>query len=114
LTTWPFEPFVREIVGLLVRGEYSKLETLSGGVRLSAADVARAVQDYGVQLALPPKEREPALEVVPVLNSEPPRWSVHVPLWSVQEGPSDLTLELSILERSEGHYQVEIDDLHVL
>jgi hypothetical protein len=40
-------------------------------------------------------------------------WAVDVPLWTTEEGRSDLTLSLTISETRDG-VQLEIDDLHVL
>ena len=39
---------------------------------------------------------------------------VDVPVWSREEGRSDLTLQRALVERPDGGYRVEIDDLHVL
>jgi hypothetical protein len=114
LTGWPFEPFVRDIVALLVRGDYAALEDLSGGERLTAEELAQAVRDYPARLILPPTGKELPLDVVAVKDSRPRRWSVDVPLWSQEEGLSDLTLQLSITERPGSQHTVEIDDLHVL
>jgi hypothetical protein len=114
MSTWPFEDLVRNITVLLIRGEYARLEALCQGVRLGAADLARAVSDYGRTLSLPPEGRDPPLGVVEVIGSGPRRWAVDVPLWSLQEGPSDLTLQLHLTEQSSGAFSVEIDDLHVL
>ena len=111
---WPFEPFVRSLVAHLVRGEYGRLEELSGGIRLSAAELARAVRAYPARLTLPPPGQDPPLGVVQVAGALPRAWAVDVPLWSAGEGRSDLTLQLSVREDGAGGYRVEIDDLHVL
>ena len=44
---------------------------------------------------------------------KPPRWSVRMDLWTAEEGRSDLSLELTIIESGRG-YTVELDDIHVL
>jgi hypothetical protein len=69
LPAWPFEPFVRDIVALLVREDYAALESLSGGQRLNAAELAQAVRDYPARLVLPPPGQEPPLDVIEVRDS---------------------------------------------
>ena len=39
-------------------------------------------------------------------------WAVDVPLWTAEEGRSDLTLSLTVSESREG-VRLELDDLHV-
>ena len=116
LEAWPFEAAVREIVVLLARGEYAALEKLSGGVRLSAAQLRAAVREYGRRIVVPPAETTPALDVVEVMPGGVERrsWSVNVDLWTAEEGRSDLTLELTVRERQGGRFAVEIDNVHVL
>ena len=55
-----------------------------------------------------------AIDVVAISASNPHRWSVVVPLWTVEEGRSDLSLELTLEDSGKESYEVEIDDLHVL
>ncbi len=55
------------------------------------------------------------LDVVEVKGAVPRRWGVRVDLWTAEEGRSDLTLELTLVEGDGGgEPAVEIDDLHVL
>jgi hypothetical protein len=111
-TPWPFEPDVRELVEMLVLADYLGVERRSGGVRLSAESLARAVSEYGRRLVLPPSEAAAPLDVVP--HRAGGGWSVIVPLWTAEEGRSDLSLELTILVRGSSSYRIEVDDLHVL
>lgn len=109
---WPFEADVRQLVQMLARGDYAAVERRTAGVRLSASDMAAAVARYGRRLMVPPRATEPPLDVV--ARAHVGGWSVDVPLWSVEEGRSDLTLQLTILDGSDGTHRIEIDDLHVL
>jgi hypothetical protein len=99
---------------MLARGEYDALERLSGGARLSAIDLDRAVREYARTLTVPPPGREPPLDVVEIRDARPRAWSVNVPMWSHEEGRSDLTLQLTVIDVPRQGYRVEIDDLHVL
>ncbi|HEX6533454.1 MAG TPA: hypothetical protein VF041_02585 [Gemmatimonadaceae bacterium] len=112
MRSWPFEPEVREIVALLARGAYDAIERRSAGIRLSAAELEEAVARYGRRLTVPPADAEPPLDVVP--HDDGGGWSVDVPLWTVEEGRSDLTLQLTVRRGEKGDHRIEIDDLHVL
>ena len=104
---------VRRVVAALVRGDYGALESLSGGVRLTAAEMARAVREYGRTLVMPPEEAF-GLDVIEIEGARPREWRVSVDLWTVEEGQSDLTLELTLRESDKEIYDVEIDNIHVL
>jgi hypothetical protein len=78
------------------------------------ADLERVVREYGRHLVPLPLAAFQAIDVVSVADSYPQRWSVVIPLWSKEEGPSDLSLELTIEDSPEPEYRVDIDDLHVL
>ena len=54
------------------------------------------------------------LDMVEMAGSRPKSWSVNLPLWTEEEGRSDLTLEMRFTESEADTYSVEIDDLHVL
>jgi hypothetical protein len=104
---------VREITELLVQGKYSEAETLTHGARLSAAEMATAIAEYGRHLVSLPNPAFGLMNVVEVRNVKPPRWSVVMPLWTREEGRSDLSLELTITEMETG-FAIELNDIHVL
>jgi hypothetical protein len=104
---------VRQIVALLVTKDYDQIVRLTGGQRLDAAAIESAIRDYGRTIVLPPDTAIHNLDVVCVQNAHPPRWSVRMPLWTAEEGRSDLSVELTIIEDG-GGYVVELDDIHVL
>jgi hypothetical protein len=103
----------REIVELLVAGKYLEIEQRTLGERLTADDMRRAIEDYGRRLALPPAEAYRMLDAVQIRGRKPTAWSVRMLLWAVDEGRSDLSLELTIVEGEAGPV-VELDDIHVL
>lgn len=104
---------VSQIITLLVAGKYLELETLTRHVRLSANEIAATVSDYGRQLILPPDSGFELMDVVEVKDANPKRWSVRMPLWTREEGRSDLTLEMTVIDKQNG-FVVELDDIHVL
>jgi hypothetical protein len=105
---------IREIVSLLVQGNFESVQRLSKGIRLTAEEMRDAIEEYGRQLVMPPSEAFESLDVVKVDDVEPQRWSVRFDLWTKKEGRSDLSLELTLIERTGESLDVEIDDIHVL
>jgi hypothetical protein len=63
---------------------------------------------------MPAAPIEELLDIVEVEGSSLKSWSVNLPLWTNEEGRSDLTLEMRFTESEAAIYTVEIDDLHVL
>lgn len=109
-----FATAVRIAVSLLVRGEYETLASMTRGRRLSAAELSAAVREYGRHLVLPPSDWWNDLDVVSAAGSSAPAHHVVVPLWTCEEGRSDLTLELVLTDAGDGSYDVEVAGLHVL
>jgi hypothetical protein len=108
------QDIVRQIVTKLVMGEYKDLEQLSRGVRLKADEIEAGVIQYGRTLTLPPNSQFQELDIIQVQNSKVRKFDVRVTLWTVEEGKSNLTLELTLIEDVEKNYKVEIDGIHVL
>ena len=105
---------VRRVVSMLAQGDYDALERLTHGTRLTAAEMAESVREYGGRLVLPPDDVFDNLDVVEVKGVQPGELSVNVSLWTAEEGRSDLTLELTLRESGKEIYDVEIDNIHVL
>jgi len=104
---------LRELTSLLVRRQYSELERRSKRVRMSADELKTAVEDYGRRLVALPEEARKLTDTPVVNGSQPARFSVRQPLWT-EEGRSDLTFEVTLIESAPGSFEVEVDDLHVL
>lgn len=105
---------VRQIVTMLVQGNYTGLENLTNSKRLSAMEIAESVRQYGRTLALPPDNAFDNLDIIEIEGARPRRWDVRIDLWSLEEGRSDLTLELTLEDSNEPMCKVEIDNIHVL
>jgi hypothetical protein len=104
---------VAKVMSLLVTKDYEELVHLTEGVRLSASEIAQAGEDYGRTLVVPPVEAVHLIDSVQIRGAQPPRWSVTVPVWTAEEGRSDLSLELTVTDLGD-HFGIELDDLHVL
>ena len=105
---------IARLMDLLARRDYSAFCGSARRSRLTPLDVDAAVRGYGRTIIAPPADAFRLLDVVAVIDSIPPRWSVVVPLWTEQEGRSDLSLEITVEDADGPDYAVEIEDLHVL
>ena len=105
---------MHRFVSMLAQGDYEALEHLTNGIRLTATEIAESIRDYDDSLILPPDDVFENLDVIEVEDAQPKEWSVKVDLWTVKEGRSDLTLELTLRETGKEIYGVEVDNLHVV
>ena len=111
--TYPFTETVKNVVNLLVAEKYRALEALTSAKRFTAEDIARTVTQYGRVLSSPPEQAYEELDVIKIQNASVPKWSVRMGLWTLEDGRSDLSIELTLIQNDRG-YAVELDDIHVL
>ena len=104
---------VNQVMELLVAAKYAELEKLTHSIRLTANEMANAIADYGRKLILPPQDGYSLMNVIEFKDAYPKRWSIIMPLWTKEEGRSDLTLEMTAMEY-DGSFSIELDDIHVL
>jgi hypothetical protein len=107
------ETAVRIAVGLLVKGQYDVLAAVTRGRRLPAEAMAAAVAGYGRTLVQPPADWWSSVNITQVVTA-PNFFLVAAPLWTEEEGESDLTLELRLERTSVDVYDIEVLDIHVL
>jgi hypothetical protein len=103
----------REMVDRLVHEDYESAVKRCIKSRLTSDDLRTVIRDHGRRLMSPPEDAYNKLDAVQVKGAVVPTWSVRVPLWTEEEGRSDLTLELTIAVGS-GVPSIEMDDLEVL
>jgi hypothetical protein len=108
-----FKEPVRKVIKLLAAGQYAELQTITNGVRLTAPKMAEAINEYGRKLIPVAEEGLDLMDVVEVRTIPPQKWSVTVPLWTREEGRSDLSLELTLIKDGDG-FRIELDDIRVL
>ena len=104
---------VGDLINQLSRHEFKLVIKRCSKSRLSATDLERVIKEYGRKLISPANDAYEPLDIVRVESATNPTWSLCVPLWTLEEGRSDLTLELTI-SFTKGLYKIELDDLHVL
>lgn len=104
----------KRLVTMLVAHDFAGLEAWSKGIRLKQEHMADALREYPGNFVMPPGSRLPHLDAVEVRDSQPRRWSVDIPLWTEEEGRSDLTVQVTMIESGNDLMGVEIDNIHVL
>ncbi len=105
------EQTVRHIYSLLCSQRYEELESLTDGVRLSASEIEQSISEYGCEVVPYPGLVE--LDVIEGVGSNPREWSVVAPIYTTEEGLSDLSLELSLTENGKAIYKSELDNIRV-
>lgn len=103
---------VRRLVEDLAAGRYAELAADGRAGRLTEAELRTAVARYGRTLVPLPADGEALVDVYEQA-SPPDTVTLDVPLWTREEGRSDLTLSVTAIKQGET-YTVEVDDLHVL
>ena len=103
---------IRALVDMLVKGRFDQLERDGRSGRLSSHELKEALQGYGRTIIALPDEAFHLVDVYPI-KGQNTTWAVDVPLWTAEEGRSDLTLSLTVSDSQDG-VQLAIDDLHTL
>ena len=100
-----------------MRGHYRQLEADGRAGRLTAAELEDVIVLYGRQLIDPPDEAFVAAHIYTIniasAGETGARVKVDLDMWTVEEGRSDLTPTLMIVEVAD-QVTIEIEDLHVL
>lgn len=105
---------IESVTALLAAGSHDALEELSHGMWLSAQEIREAVAAYGRTIVALPPEGYRGIDAIAVRDANPRRWSVNVSLYTSEEGHSDLTLQLTLIESSTDAYGVEVDGIRIL
>jgi hypothetical protein len=109
-----FQAAIRHFVDDLAAGRYRQLEADGRAGRLGAKGLRFAVERYGRALIpLPAAAFARGLADAVEVTIRPGQWHVDIDLWTEEEGRSDLTLSLDVIESEDG-VLVRADDLHVL
>lgn len=103
---------IRRLVKDLAERRFAELEADGRAGRVTADELEHTIDAYGMTLTELPDEAIELIESYPV-HGQPGLFLVDVPLWTAQEGRSDLTLSVTI-HQNETCATVEINDLGVL
>lgn len=101
---------LRRNIHALVVGDYAKIRCPPGGA--TPDDIKREMLEYPATFIDPPPEAFEKMAVY-AAHGESELWRVEMPLWSREEGRSDLSILLDV--RLEGDDLVGyVDSVHVL
>ncbi len=109
-----FRPALAAVVERLVAGDYQGLKR-DGIDPDPAADLSLWIRNYGLTgatIAPLPEEARASADAVPI-TGRPGEWAVVLPLWTQEEGMSDLSMEATVCE-SPGGISIIVNDIHVL
>jgi hypothetical protein len=91
-----------ELIACLVAKDYTKIFNNGWLGRLSVQEVDVAISQYGRTLILPPQDFLDHVDVYELNDGS--GWFVDAPLWTLEEGMSDLTLSVSVKISGDGFY----------
>jgi hypothetical protein len=103
---------IADLVDALVRGDFDSLDKDGQSGRVGADALRRSIAEYGRTLVTLPDDAFDLVEVGEV-TARPGEWWIVVPMWTAEEGRSDLSLELATFPTQDGH-RLAVSDLHVL
>lgn len=106
----PFEAAITALVHLISQGDYEAIAANGQAGRMGAEGIKRAVETYPYTVIPLPSE---AFELAYAYRINETRLDIYLPLWTHEEGRSDLTLCLSCHTTSTD-IRVEVNDLRVL
>jgi hypothetical protein len=107
-----FRDPIRDLVDALVHGDFDALDKDGRSGRVGGGGLRRSIGEYGGTLAELPDEAFDLAEAGRI-TERPDGWWIVVPMWTAEEGRSDLSLKLVALPTQDGH-RLEVTDLHVL
>lgn len=104
---------VQGTVNLLADGEYTALQNMTQGKNYSADELREIVRGLGRKLVRPEPEafHDPDVPVEETEAGGRRRIQVDFPLWTEDEGKSDLRIKLTLNEVLERVFGVQIDSL---
>lgn len=106
---------VQTVLGLLTQKQYKALAELTapGPEHLRAEDIQRTMESYPGTVRMP-DENELKFDVVEVEGQSPRQFSVDAPVFTMEEGRSDLTARMTVIDEKGEDYQVVFYDVWVM
>jgi len=108
------EKSIFPLLASMTRGDYDAAIASVARSRLTSSDMREVLDEYPFKLIRHDVPLESLFDVVSIGAASKPSWSVNLPLWTAEEGRSDLTLQLTVVDSGREFYEIELDDLHVL
>ncbi len=106
---------VKELVKLLVNGEYGRLEKMSKIGELKSNELEEAILQYGERLTFPPEEAFNEMDIFKLDNPQKycEEYSIDIELWT-NDCKSDLILSCEATVNEKNEVNVTIYSVHVL
>lgn len=105
------EETIKKFYSLLLNRKYQQIESLTDCNRLSAKQIADIVKDYGRTIVPYPEKIK--FDVIKVEKADSEEWSVVAPIYTLEEGLSDLSIELTLIKNGPDSFKIELDNIHV-
>ncbi|WP_419663838.1 hypothetical protein Dvar_40610 [Desulfosarcina variabilis str. Montpellier] len=102
---------IKNLYSLLFEGNYQQIEQITEGIRLNAKEIESAIKDYGKTLV--PYPKDVAFDVIKIDANNSEEWSIVAPIYTLEEGLSDLSIELTLIQSGPESFKIELDDIHV-
>jgi hypothetical protein len=106
-----FRSAITDAVALIAAGDITALQH-HPQIRMKGQDPLTWIRDYPATLTPLPAETWDTADAIQH-QQHPSTWSLVIPLWTLQEGRSDLSLEATAQDLTDGPL-ITIDDIHVL
>ena len=106
-----YKPIIKELVIRISNKEYDLIKTNGQNGRVNIEDLKRVIDDYGCTIVSLPDKAFSIVEAYNITSEN--RIDIYLPLWTKEEGRSDLTLSLSCYNDN-GVPKIEINDIRVL
>lgn len=112
--TAALQRLVEMIMDIVVARKWDRMEALSRGQRLSAAELEQIASEGSLVPISPPPNWQADVLVIPILVSSRPSFAVTLPFWEDGKGKSDYSIELTVVDPGGPDEAVEIDNFHVM
>lgn len=103
---------VLDLLAALGRGDLAAVQTMTGGVRFSADSLRATIKRFGKTPTEPPADIASHFSIRPVPMTQEPTWSVGVPMWTKEDGRSEIEVRVRVVEGS-GGVKVMLDAVRV-
>jgi hypothetical protein len=103
---------VLDLLNALGRSDFAAVQQMTGGVRFSADSLRATIKRFGKTPAEPPGNIASHFNIRPVPMTQEPTWSIGVPMWTKEEGRSEIEIRIRVVEGG-GGVKVMLDAVRV-
>lgn len=109
------ERTARTILRLLASQRYAELASLTRN-NYPEEDIQFAMEAYDATACEPPESFASRIDIIENERSTPAAWSVIFPIWTLEEGESDLSVNITCIdsETENGNFEFDLIGIYVL